>query len=161
MQRGAPHAQPGARVRARAPPPPHTPTHTHTTVQVRPIPAGAGGDAHPRVQWLLRSSVLIHLPLPPIVQVRPLPAGAGGDTRPLGAAEFALFTAESFAGPCPLRRCGPFPPALEAMKDPRVRRLLNSMVDAVLPLGRGLEALERAGQKGTLKVQLEVAPPSG
>lgn len=35
-----------------------------------------------------------------------------------------------------------------------MRQLLNSMVDAVVPLEEGVAALERAAQKGTLKVQI-------
>ncbi|GAB4815433.1 hypothetical protein N2152v2_002479 [Parachlorella kessleri] len=51
-------------------------------------------------------------------------------------------------------RCGPFQPALDAMREPRILQLLSRMVDAVLPIEQGLEALERAQQKGTLKVQV-------
>lgn len=54
-------------------------------------------------------------------------------------------------------RCGPFQPALQILQDARMRRLVNSMVTAVLPLSRGLEAIKLAQSKGTLKVQLIMA----
>lgn len=52
-------------------------------------------------------------------------------------------------------RCGPFPPALAALKgDSRMRKLVNSMRAAVVPIGRGVEAIDKAKSKGTLKVVL-------
>ena len=51
-------------------------------------------------------------------------------------------------------RCGPFAPALEALRDARVRRLVNAMLDAAVPLAAGAEAVERAQRPGALKVQL-------
>ncbi|MBI2179025.1 MAG: alcohol dehydrogenase catalytic domain-containing protein [Candidatus Tectomicrobia bacterium] len=49
-------------------------------------------------------------------------------------------------------RCGPFGPALAALASGRIRTA--PMVHARFPLARGLEALGRAGEKGTLKVLL-------
>jgi len=52
-------------------------------------------------------------------------------------------------------RCGPFIPALAALKgDSRMRKLVNSMVAAVVPIGRGVDAIDKAKSKGTLKVVL-------
>ncbi|MEK6710959.1 MAG: alcohol dehydrogenase catalytic domain-containing protein [Nitrospinota bacterium] len=50
-------------------------------------------------------------------------------------------------------RCGPFAPALAALASGRVRTA--GMIHARYPLARGLEALARAGERGTLKVLLE------
>ena len=44
-------------------------------------------------------------------------------------------------------------------KHPNVRRLLDSMVSAVYPLSQGVEAMEKAKQKGVLKVQLKMFEP--
>jgi threonine dehydrogenase-like Zn-dependent dehydrogenase len=49
-------------------------------------------------------------------------------------------------------RCGRFPPALEALAGGRVD--VRSLIAAEMPLARGVEALERAAQPGTLKVLL-------
>lgn len=49
-------------------------------------------------------------------------------------------------------RCGPFPPALEALALGAVRTA--PMIHARFPLAEGLEALRRAGERGTLKVLL-------
>lgn len=51
-------------------------------------------------------------------------------------------------------RCGPFEPALRILQDSRMRKLVNSMVTAAMPLSQGLEAIKLAQKKGTLKVQL-------
>jgi hypothetical protein len=51
-------------------------------------------------------------------------------------------------------RCGPFPDALEALLDPRMRALVNSMVSIEYPLQQGLEGIRQASTKGVLKVQL-------
>ena len=51
-------------------------------------------------------------------------------------------------------RCGPFAPALKLLQHPKTKALVNSMVDAVYPIEQGMEAFERAGTKGTLKVQI-------
>lgn len=62
----------------------------------------------------------------------------------------------------PPARCGPFPPALKALKgDARMRTLVNSMVADVLPLSRGVEAIDRAKSKGTLKVVLTMEECEG
>jgi len=47
-------------------------------------------------------------------------------------------------------RCGPFPPAMRLLQAGRVD--VTSLITAVYPLEDGLAALERAGQKGVLKV---------
>ncbi len=49
-------------------------------------------------------------------------------------------------------RCGLFPPALDALGKSAVR--LEPLIDAELPLARGVEAIERAGLPGALKVLL-------
>lgn len=49
-------------------------------------------------------------------------------------------------------RCGPFPPALKALQDARVKRLVASMVSAEFPISQGVEAIEQAKTKGILKV---------
>ena len=49
-------------------------------------------------------------------------------------------------------RCGPFEPAIVALREGRVRPA--SMVEEVFPLARGLDALQRAQQPGALKVLL-------
>lgn len=51
-------------------------------------------------------------------------------------------------------RCGPFQPALELLKDEKTKKLVSGMVDATFLLSEGVHAIERAQQKGTLKVQL-------
>lgn len=53
-------------------------------------------------------------------------------------------------------RCGPFGPALEALKDGTVD--VGPLVSARFPLERGVEAMEYAARKGVLKVLLDVAP---
>jgi hypothetical protein len=52
-------------------------------------------------------------------------------------------------------RCGPFDKALEGLQDARVRKLANSMVDAVFPLREGLAAIAKAQEKGVLKVHVQ------
>jgi threonine dehydrogenase-like Zn-dependent dehydrogenase len=47
-------------------------------------------------------------------------------------------------------RCGPFPPALEALANKSVS--VTPLIDSTYPLGDGLIALAHAGQRGTLKV---------
>lgn len=49
-------------------------------------------------------------------------------------------------------RCGPFPPALKALQDPRVKKLVAAMVSAEFPISQGIEAIEKAKTKGVLKV---------
>src|SRR5690606_21913542 len=49
-------------------------------------------------------------------------------------------------------RCGPFAPALEALAAGRVS--VEPLVDACFPLAEGLDAVERASAKPTLKVLL-------
>lgn len=51
-------------------------------------------------------------------------------------------------------RCGPFPPALAALADGSID--VASMIEARLPLDEGVEALARAGQRGALKVLLDM-----
>lgn len=52
-------------------------------------------------------------------------------------------------------RCGPFPPALAALRAESVR--VEPLIDAELPLEDGIAALERAGRPGALKVLLRPA----
>ncbi|MBT3351015.1 MAG: alcohol dehydrogenase catalytic domain-containing protein [Nitrospinaceae bacterium] len=47
-------------------------------------------------------------------------------------------------------RCGPFPPALKALSESMFR--IAPMIDARFSLSEGVQALERAQKKGTLKV---------
>ncbi len=56
-------------------------------------------------------------------------------------------------------RCGPFAPALAALREKRV--VVTSLISAVYPVERGIEAFERAREKGTLKVLLSVAAAPG
>lgn len=51
-------------------------------------------------------------------------------------------------------RCGPFPAAIRALEAGLID--VESMIDAVYPLDRALEAMQRAAQPGALKVLLEV-----
>eukprot|EP01025_Chloroclados_australasicus_P043125 TRINITY_DN45967_c0_g1_i1.p1 TRINITY_DN45967_c0_g1~~TRINITY_DN45967_c0_g1_i1.p1 ORF type:complete len:337 (-),score=60.30 TRINITY_DN45967_c0_g1_i1:509-1519(-) len=53
-------------------------------------------------------------------------------------------------------RCGPFDKSLELIGKQSVQKLLEAMIAAEYPLEKGLEAIERAKVKGTLKVQLFV-----
>ncbi|MEM7409691.1 MAG: alcohol dehydrogenase catalytic domain-containing protein [Myxococcota bacterium] len=52
-------------------------------------------------------------------------------------------------------RCGPFAPALEALRDGRVD--VEPLIHARLPLARANEALARAAERDVLKVLVEVA----
>jgi threonine dehydrogenase-like Zn-dependent dehydrogenase len=54
-------------------------------------------------------------------------------------------------------RCGPFPPALNMLRDVGTQRLVDAMVDHCVPLERGVEAIEMAQRKGALKVQIVVS----
>jgi threonine dehydrogenase-like Zn-dependent dehydrogenase len=56
-------------------------------------------------------------------------------------------------------RCGPFPPAIAALVEGRVR--VDPMLEAVYPLERAVEAFERAAQPGALKIALRMAPGPG
>ncbi|BDA47454.1 probable 2-deoxy-scyllo-inosamine dehydrogenase [Coccomyxa sp. Obi] len=53
-------------------------------------------------------------------------------------------------------RCGPFAPALKAMQDDRLRKLLNDMVTEVFPISDGVKAFQMAQTKGVLKVQVSM-----
>ena len=56
-------------------------------------------------------------------------------------------------------RCGPMGRALELLEeDVRTRQLVRSMVDRVYTLEEGLQALDHAGRKGTLKVLIDLSP---
>lgn len=55
-------------------------------------------------------------------------------------------------------RCGPFAPALEALKNKRVA--VEPLISASYPLQKGVEAFAHAARPGTLKVQLEVTHES-
>lgn len=50
-------------------------------------------------------------------------------------------------------RCGPFPPALEGLREGSIS--VAPLVDSVHPLGRADEALRRAAEPGALKVLLD------
>ena len=54
----------------------------------------------------------------------------------------------------PAFRCGPFAPALEALKDARIQMLVRGMLTEVIPLSEGPAAIKAAQTKGVLKVQL-------
>lgn len=56
-------------------------------------------------------------------------------------------------------RCGPFEPALRALAEGVV--VVDPMVEERFPLERAVDAFERARRPGTLKVLVDVAPPSG
>lgn len=51
-------------------------------------------------------------------------------------------------------RCGPFPPALQALASGAVK--VDDLVALRLPLSRGIEAINRAGRPGTLKVLIDM-----
>ena len=51
-------------------------------------------------------------------------------------------------------RCGPFAPALELLAEHRVD--VKPLIQAKYPLDRGLEAFDRARQRGTLKVLVDM-----
>lgn len=51
-------------------------------------------------------------------------------------------------------RCGPFAPALEALRAGKVE--VGALVDARYPLSRALEAFEHAERRGVLKILLDV-----
>ncbi len=83
--------------------------------------------------------------------------------RPLGT----VILKSSWLQPCPLQasrlmvkeirllgsRCGPFPPAIEALATGRVQ--VEPLIDRTFALHDGLEALERAATPGVLKVLLQ------
>lgn len=52
-------------------------------------------------------------------------------------------------------RCGPFPPALQALADGTVD--VDALVSDRVPLSRGTEALERANASGVLKVLIDAS----
>jgi threonine dehydrogenase-like Zn-dependent dehydrogenase len=51
-------------------------------------------------------------------------------------------------------RCGPFPPALRALSQKLVA--VRPLISARYTLGEGLAAFDRAGQKGVLKIIIEI-----
>lgn len=51
-------------------------------------------------------------------------------------------------------RCGPFAPALKALADGKVK--VGALIDSVFKLEDGVRAIERASQKGVLKVLLQL-----
>ncbi|KAK9824093.1 hypothetical protein WJX72_007687 [[Myrmecia] bisecta] len=53
-------------------------------------------------------------------------------------------------------RCGPFPPALAALQDARIKSLVRAMVSGVFSLDDGMKAMEAAKAKGAIKVQLRM-----
>lgn len=54
-------------------------------------------------------------------------------------------------------RCGPFDMALRMLEqESSVRKLVNAMTHGVYPIAeQGIEAIQHAGRKGTLKIQLQ------
>ncbi|RMG08710.1 MAG: hypothetical protein D6731_21240 [Planctomycetota bacterium] len=83
-------------------------------------------------------------------------------TRPLGilvlkstvAAEHKVSLAPVVINELQLvgSRCGSFPPALEVLAEERID--VRPMISDVFPLDRGVEAVEKAAARGTLKVLL-------
>ena len=55
-----------------------------------------------------------------------------------------------------LCRCGPFVPALEALKRPQVKQLVAKMIAGVYTVSDGIAAFETAKSKGTLKVLVDM-----
>lgn len=53
-------------------------------------------------------------------------------------------------------RCGPFPPALDALARNRIP--ITSLIETVYPLSAGIQALNHAARRGTRKVLLRPAP---
>ena len=53
-------------------------------------------------------------------------------------------------------RCGPFKPAINAIKDRKID--VTPLIDSVYPLKDGIKAFKRAGQKGALKVIVHLHP---
>jgi threonine dehydrogenase-like Zn-dependent dehydrogenase len=51
-------------------------------------------------------------------------------------------------------RCGPFEPALRLLSEGKVKT--GGMIDAVFPLEKGVEAMQKAAQRGICKVLIEV-----
>jgi threonine dehydrogenase-like Zn-dependent dehydrogenase len=51
-------------------------------------------------------------------------------------------------------RCGPFPPALEMLRNSETKALVKAMLSASFPLEEGVKAIEEAQKKGVIKVQL-------
>ncbi len=53
-------------------------------------------------------------------------------------------------------RCGPLDMALEMLaQHAELRQLVNAMTQHVMPLSKGVEAMQLAQTKGVLKVQLD------
>jgi len=51
-------------------------------------------------------------------------------------------------------RCGPFPPALDMLRNVETKQLVKAMLTAAFPLEDGVQAFEEAQKKGVIKVQL-------
>ena len=51
-------------------------------------------------------------------------------------------------------RCGPFGPALRALEKGKIR--VRGLVEEIIPFDRAMEALERAGRPGSLKILLDM-----
>jgi hypothetical protein len=77
---------------------------------------------------------------------------------PLYVESFSLEISESIvriSDHCYLvLRCGPFAPALEALQDARMKKLLGIMVTQIFHISDGIQAIEKAQTKGVLKVQI-------
>jgi threonine dehydrogenase-like Zn-dependent dehydrogenase len=109
------------------------PTPRSLVVEATGSPAGfaaAVSTTRPRGTLVLKSTVAEHPDL---------------DLAPLVIHEISVVGS----------RCGPFEPALAALAEDRID--VGSLVSDRLPLSRGAEALERAAERGTLKVLLESA----
>lgn len=84
--------------------------------------------------------------------------------RPMGAIVLKTTVADPVPAPLAVSvinevvivgsRCGPFPPAVEALSMGTVS--VEPMISARLPLARGLEAFERARDNGVLKVLISL-----
>jgi len=53
-------------------------------------------------------------------------------------------------------RCGPFPPAIDALREGRI--CVDALVEDVMPFDAALEAFELAARPGSLKVVVRIAP---
>jgi len=53
-------------------------------------------------------------------------------------------------------RCGPFPPALQALAEKRIA--LTPMIEKIYPLAEGMEAVAHASRRGTRKILLKNLP---
>ncbi|MBI4715959.1 MAG: alcohol dehydrogenase catalytic domain-containing protein [Nitrospirae bacterium] len=120
-------------------------------------------------QWGIQTALLTSVPTSPadvVVDCTGSPAGlqqAMTLTRPLGTLVLKTTCADPFAfNPSPLviheitvvgSRCGPFAPALEALRTGAVQ--VTPMIHEVYPLAEGVRAFETDGTAGVFKVLLK------